>query len=106
MLEAQGANLTAYAAGGEGAEDLAAIINKDARDVEVTLTKASGTFKWAALERLEGPTVDSKAGVTFEGAVVGVDGQFHPLAGERQRAQNGKLSVRLPAYSAALIRLG
>lgn len=105
-LETQGANLMAYVAGGDGAKGLAAIFNKDARDAEVTLTEASSGFKWAAVERLEGPAIDSKAGVRFKGAVVGGDGQFHPLAGERLRAQGGKLRVRVPAYSAALIRLG
>jgi len=104
-LEAQGANLTAYAAGKDGAKDLVAIFNKDARDVEVTLTEVSGGFKGAAVERLKGPAIDSKLGVTFEGAAVGGDGQFHPLAGERLGTQSGKLSVRVPAYSAALIRL-
>jgi hypothetical protein len=104
-LEAQGVNLTAYAASGDGAENLVAIFNKDARDVEVTLIEASGGFKSAVVERLEGPAVDSKTGVTFKGAVVGSNGQFHPLAGERLRARNGKLSVRVPAFSAALIRM-
>jgi len=37
---------------------------------------------------------------------VGGDGQFHPRAGEALKAHGGKLSVRVPAYSAALIRLG
>ena len=105
-LEAQGANLTAYAAGGDGAQGLVAVFNKDARNVEVTLTEASGGFKWATVERLEAPAIDSKLGVTFEGAAVGSDGQFHARAGERLRSHSGKLSVRVPAYSAALIRLG
>jgi hypothetical protein len=104
-LEAQGANLTAYAAGKDGAKDLVAVFNKDARDVEVTLNALSGGLKSAVVERLVGPAIDSKVGVTFEGAAVGGDGQFHPSAGERLRAQGGKLSVRVPAYSAALIRL-
>ena len=105
-LEAQGANLTAYAAGGDGAQGLVAVFNTDARNVEVTLTEASGGFKWATVERLEAPAIDSKLGVTFEGAAVGSDGQFHARAGERLRSHSGKLSVRVPAYSAALIRLG
>ena len=105
-LEAQGANLTAYAAGGDGAQGLVAVFNKDARNVEVTLTEASGGFKWATVERLEAPAIDSKLGVTFEGAAVGSDGQFHARAGERLRSHSGKLSVRVQGYSAALIRLG
>ena len=105
-LEARGANLTAYAAGGDGATDLIAIFNKDARDVEVTFADAAGGFKRATVERLEGPAIDSKTGVRFEGAEVRSDGQFHPQAGEGPRVHSGKLSVSVPAYSAALIRLG
>jgi hypothetical protein len=105
-LEAQGANLTAYAAGEDGATGLVVIFNKDARNVEVTLTDSVGGFKWATVERLEAPAIDSKLGVTFEGAAVGSNGQFHPPDSERLRVQSGKLSTRVPAYSAALIRLG
>jgi hypothetical protein len=104
-LEAKGANVTAYAADGEGAAGLVAVFNKDARDVEVTLTEAASSFKRAAVERLEAPAIDSKSGVAFGAAAVGSDGQFHPHAGEPLRAQKGKLTVRVPAYSAALIRL-
>jgi len=105
-LEAQGANLTAYAAGQAGATGLVALFNKDTRDVEVTLTGTTGSFERVAVERLSAPAIDSKAGVTFGGAVVGSDGQFHPRAGERLNAHTGRLSVPVLAYSAALIRLG
>ncbi|MFY9852531.1 MAG: glycosyl hydrolase family 79 C-terminal domain-containing protein [Terracidiphilus sp.] len=102
-LETNGANLTAYAATGGGGRGLIAIFNKDARDAEVTF--AAADFKRAIVERLEAPAVDSKRGITFRGAAVGNDGHFHPLAGELLNARSGKLNVRVPAYSAALIRL-
>jgi hypothetical protein len=101
-LDAQGANITAYAAGEDGATRLVAVFNKDARNAEVTL--ALGSFARASVERLVAPSTDSKAGVMFEGAVV-EDGVFHPRAGERLKAHPGKLSVRVPGYSAALIRI-
>jgi hypothetical protein len=104
-LEPQGANLTAYAAGRSGAKDMVAIFNKDAQDVELILNEIPRGLRWASVDRLKGPAIDSKGGVRFEGAAVGGDGQFHPLAGEPLRAQGGKLRVRVPAYSAALIRL-
>lgn len=104
-LEPQGANLTAYAAGGDGGKDLIAVFNKDVRDAEVTLSAPTGGFKRATIERLEGPAVNSKTGVRFEGAEVRSDGQFHRQAGEGARARSGKLSVTVPAYSAALVRL-
>jgi len=105
-LEAQGTNLTAYAACGDGGKDLIVVFNKDMRDVEITLTAAGGGLKRVVIERLDGPAIDSKTGARFEGAEVRNDGQFHPLAGERMQAQSGKLRVAVPAYSAALIRLG
>jgi hypothetical protein len=106
ILEAQGANLTAYAAGEDGVTDLVIVFNKDARNVEVTLTESAGGFKWATVERLEAPAIDSKLGITFDGAQVGSDGQVHTRAGERLGAHRGRLSVHVPGYSAALIRLG
>jgi hypothetical protein len=105
-LEAHGANVTAYAASGDGGKGLIGVFNKDMRDVEVIVTGAAGGFKRLTVERLEGPAIDSKTGVRFEGAEVKSNGQFHSHAGERPTAQNGKLRVSVPAYSAALIRLG
>lgn len=106
VLDAKGANLTAYAAGGDGAETLVALFNKDSCDAEVTIGGPSGGFAQAVVERLQAPAVDSKSGVTFEGAAVGGEGQFHALAGEQLKSRGGKLAVHIPAYSAALITLG
>jgi hypothetical protein len=105
-LDAQGANLTAYAAREEAGQGLVALFNKDAREVEVGLSAATGGFKRATIERLAAPAIDSKEGVTFQGAAVESDGTFHPHTGEALKAQGGKLRVRLPGYSAALLRLG
>ena len=44
-FETQGANITAYAAGGEAASRLVAVFNKDERDAAVTIGEASGRFK-------------------------------------------------------------
>jgi hypothetical protein len=104
-LDTQGANLTAYAAGRGGEKGLIAIFNKDGRDAEVNFAAAAYDFKQASIERLEAPAIDSKLGVTFKGAAVGIDGHFHPRPGELLNAQSGKLNVRVAAYSAALIRL-
>jgi hypothetical protein len=103
-LDAQGANLTAYATG-DDAPGLVVLFNKDSRDVEVTLTKTSGSLNGATVERLEAPTIDSKLGA-FSGGVLGTDGHFRPLAGERLKANGGRLNARVAGYSAALIRLG
>jgi len=102
-LDAQGANVTAYAASAEHGGVLIAIFNKDARDAEVNIDAGAG-WKQAVVERLEAPAVDSKTGVTFDSAAVGSDGQFRPSAGKALSAHAGKLSVRVAGYSAALLR--
>lgn len=104
-LDAQGTNLTAYATGDEG-HGLAVIFNKDSRDVEMTLSKTSGPIAEGTVQRLEAPSVDAKSGITFAAETVQNDGRFHGSAGERLKAKGGKLTVHVPAYSAALILLG
>lgn len=103
-LEAQGANVTAYAAVGEGASGLVAVLNKDSRDAEVTITMPGVRFKEPAVERLEAPAIDAKEGIVFAGSAVGSDGQFHPGHGEPLKSDGGNLSFRMPGYAGALIR--
>jgi hypothetical protein len=103
-LAAQGANLTAYAAGPGTATDQVAIFNMDDRDTEFTIAAASGGFKRATVERVEAATIDAKQGVTFQGSVVNGDGQFRPRASKRLKSNSGKIRVSVPRYSAALIR--
>jgi hypothetical protein len=102
-LDAQGANLTAYAAGGRSKGGLIAIFNKDAR--EVVLAEAAHGFKQASVARLEAPAIDSKLGTAFQGAAVGSDGQFHPRSVESHNPRSGKLYLRVQGYSAALIQM-
>ena len=105
-LERQGGNLTAYAGGRGTATDLVAIFNKDSRDAEVTIGKSSGEFKRGTVERLEASLIDAKNGVTLQGSMVTGDGQFRPRVSEPLKPHSGKVLVSVPAYSAALIRLG
>src|SRR5208282_1708297 len=104
-LEAQGANVTAYASAGDLEAGLIAIINKDSRDAELTIAESSAGFERARVERLEASAIDAKDGVTFGGSVVTSNMRFHPRAGEPLKSQFGKLQVHVPGYSAALIRL-
>ncbi len=104
-FETQGANITAYAAGGEAASRLVAVFNKDERDAAVTIGEASGRFKRGTVGRLEASAIDAKDGVTLQGSSVGSDGHFHPRAGELVESRSGKVRVGVRAYSAALIRL-
>jgi len=104
-LEAQGGNLTAYAARGGAATRLVAIFNKDARDAEVTITDPPTGFRRASVARLDASAIEAKDGVRFQGSTVKSDGQFHPRAVEPLKSHSGKLHARIPGYSAALIRL-
>jgi Glycosyl hydrolase family 79 C-terminal beta domain/Glycosyl hydrolase family 79, N-terminal domain len=104
-LQAHGANVTSYAGSGEGGQNLIAIFNKDERNIEVSVSGFDGKVKHAVVERLTAPSISSKAGVTFEGAAVRGNGLFRALAGQPLRLQNGRCSVHVPAYSAALVQL-
>ena len=103
-LDAQGANLTAYATGEGEAAEMAAVFNKDGRDAELTIAEPSHGFRRATVERLQASAIDARDGVTFQGSAVASDGQFHPRAGEPLKPRSGKVRVRVPGYSAALIR--
>ncbi len=105
-IETRGGNITAYAAGRGNATRLVAVFNKDGRDAEVTITAPAIGFTRASVARLEGPKIDARDGVRFQGGAVKSDGQFHGRADEPIKSQSGKLLVKVPAYSAALIRLG
>jgi hypothetical protein len=104
-LETQGANITAYAAGGEAGPSLVAVFNKDERDAEVTITDSDAGSRRVTIGRLEASAIDAKDGVTFEGSAVNGDGHFHPRAGELVKARSGKMRIGVRGYSAALIRL-
>ena len=105
-LAARGGNVTAYAAGGADATHFVAIFNKDGRDARITIADPAVRFTRAAVARLEAPSIDAKDGVKFQGSTVKSDGQFLAYAGEPLQTQSGKLLLNVPAYSAALIRLG
>ena len=105
-LEAREGNVTAYAAGEADATHCVAVFNKDSRHARITIADPAVGFTRAAVVRLEAPSIDAKDGVKFQGSTVKSDGQFHAHAGEPLQSQSGKLLVSVPAYSAALIRLG
>lgn len=104
-LESHGANVTAYASAGDGETGLIAIINKDARDVEVSTAEPSPGFTRARVERLEAAAIDARDGITYGGNAVRSNVPFHPRAGESLKAHLGKLRLHVPGYSAALVRL-
>jgi hypothetical protein len=104
-LDAHGANVTAYAAAAEGATVLVAVLNKDSRDLEMMIAESPAGFKRATVECLEASAIDAKNGVTLNGLAVTSAEQFQARLGEPLKLNSGKLSIRIPAYSAMLLRL-
>ena len=104
-LDAHGANVTAYAAAAEGATVLVAVLNKDSRDLESMIAEPPAGFKRATVECLEASAIDAKDGVTLNGHAVTSAEQFQARLGEPLKLNRGRLSVRIPGYSAVLLRL-
>lgn len=104
-LEARGANVTAYAAAEEKNVKLIVLFNKDARQVEVEVKTTGGMLKSARVERLSAPAIDSKSAVTLGGVSFMSDGNLQPRQEEKLDAQDGRMYISVPGYSAAILRL-
>jgi hypothetical protein len=107
MMDAQfasSAHVTAYAAR-RGPTRLVALFNKGASesvDVALTLDTPART---AEVWRLTGPALDATTGVTLGGAAIGADAGWRPTA-ERLTVDDGRVRLRLPAASGALVFVG
>jgi hypothetical protein len=83
------------------------LINKGSTDISTRLELGAGQHS-AQIRRLLAPTLTSRSGVTFAGQSIGSDGSWH---GHIKRitvesSASGTYSVKMPAYSAAVIDLG
>jgi len=98
-LDAQGANMTAYALGATGKLRSVVVINRDsAHDAGLSLTQLG--LKNVSILRLSSPAPDSTVGVTLGGASVEPDGSWKAKAHER--SQGG--IVTIPRMSAVVLR--
>jgi hypothetical protein len=101
-----GINLTAYAVHDE-TNDFVTVINKEygnaATPANVTII-LPGKAKHAEVIYLSPPNGDvtARTGVTLGGAAVTPEGTWKAAKSESMHVADGKLSVRLPAYSAAI----
>jgi hypothetical protein len=59
----------------------------------------------ASVIRLNGPSVDAKAGITLGGAEVTPAGEWQPARPESLRVRHGQVKVHLPAASAAIVQI-
>jgi len=97
-FDAQGANVTAYAAGTAGKPRAVIVVNRDhSPDVNVSLQRL-GLRSVSVLRLLA--SAESKTGVTFGGAAV--DNSGHWTATEQEHIRDGM--VRVPPMSAAVLR--
>ena len=104
-LESGGRNLEAYATQSSNDRILLTLINKESTtDANFRLEVPAG-FQKGSLLRLAAPSLHSKTGVLFGGAAVGASGKWSPSEAEEVRASGGKLSVLVPAASAAVVTL-
>lgn len=99
----QAPSLTAYGLRSSGGTIKAAIFNKSLQDpVRLTLN-AGQRVQHAKALRLRAPRVDDTTDVTFGGAPVGASGAWTAAWDEKLPAENGNITLDLPAASAALV---
>jgi Glycosyl hydrolase family 79 C-terminal beta domain len=96
-------SLRAFAVRGTDGERRVVLVNKDlTQNAQVRINTIG---KKATILRLTAPSAESKTGTTFGGASVDPDGKWAPRFTESTRLQSGRLSVELPASSAAVIQI-
>jgi Glycosyl hydrolase family 79 C-terminal beta domain len=99
----QSPEIKAYATRSDHGALAITLINKGATAYAADLQIAGPPAgRRATIVRLIAPSVDAKSGVTLGGAAVTSEGAWKATNSESTQVAGGKLSVRLPAYSAAI----
>ena len=96
-------SLRAFAVRGTDGERRVVLVNKDL--VQNVRFRITTTGKKATILRLTAPSAESKTGITFGGASADPDSKWAPRLAESMRLQSDRLSVELPASSAAVIQI-
>jgi len=83
------------------------VINKEPSADAMVLVDAgaAASFRRGSLVRLSGPSLESKSGITLGGAGVSRNGLWKPARTEEVSEARGRLQVRVPAASAAIVTL-
>jgi hypothetical protein len=101
-VDAGGVNLAAYAV--QLSDKLCVtIINKDESKAADVAIRTNRTFETAKALRLNGPTLASKAGVTFGGSSVTVNGDWKARVLEPLESKGEVSGVHVPAASAVVV---
>ncbi len=100
-------NIKAYATQPARDRIVLTLINKEPSSEAMVVIDAgtSAPLRRGSLIRLSGPSLESKSGVTLGGAGVSHDGLWKPTQVEEVSGTRGRLQVRLPAASAAMVTL-
>jgi hypothetical protein len=106
-LDAGERNLKAYATQPSRDRVVLTLINKESSSEATVVIDASTSVPLhsGSLIRLSGPSLERKSGVTLGGAGVSQDGLWKPTQVEEVSGTRGRLQVRLPAASAAVVTL-
>jgi hypothetical protein len=101
--DADGMNLTAYAALGDHGHLMLTLINKDINaGADITMTTGQ-TFQRATALRLRGSALESADNVTLGGSEVAADGHWQPTEVEPLHTVGGVGEIHVPAASAAIV---
>jgi hypothetical protein len=105
VLDAEDRNIKAHATQPERDRVVLTVINKESSEAVVVVDATSASFRSGSLIRLSGPSLESKSGVMLGGAGVSRSGLWKAAQVEEVSGTRGKLQVRLPAASAAVVTL-
>ena len=105
-MDASAPDVKAYATQPDKGGLTLTLINKRAGRAALTVVTGSHTqASRAAVTRLSGPAIDAKSGITLGGAEVTPAGTWKPMKPEVLQVRNGRLRIRLPAASAAIVEI-
>ncbi|HTT18473.1 MAG TPA: glycosyl hydrolase family 79 C-terminal domain-containing protein [Candidatus Sulfotelmatobacter sp.] len=105
QLSAGKLNLAAYATLQRHKQLCITLINKESEfDGSITIERTL-PFRTGSVLRLSAASLESSTGVSFGGAMVKSDGTWRAEAEEKIRASDGRVVLRLPAASAAVVTM-
>ena len=103
QYDANGMNVTAYAVRDSAGRVFVTTINKEAQADAVIALALPPRVARASVLRLEGPSLDSKTGVTLGSAEANAEGKWSAAKEEPVGIHNGGCNIHLPAASAAIL---
>jgi hypothetical protein len=104
-VDAGSRNIVAHATQPDHNRTVVILINKEAASDAVVAIEGDPKFRSASVVRLSGPSLASKSGITLGGVGVSPEGLWRAAEVEEVARLRGKLKLRLPAASAALVTL-